>query len=117
TTLPAALAAAAIAAKAATSRSSPRAVGGMPARVRISTAFSAPPAHGARAERSILRRWPKAASTAAKTIRRSTAAGGGRRVNATNPDSTLGTGQKTLAGIRPAWRAAAYQASFTLGAP
>src|SRR5204862_3030700 len=96
---------------------SPRAPGSTPAAVSIRAAASAPPAQPVRAARNVLRRWANAASITAKTAARSSSAGGRRAVNATSPESTLGTGQKTLGGTRPAGRAAANQASLTLGAP
>ena len=87
------------------------------AAVRIRAAASGPPAQPASAARSVLRRWANAASTTAKTASRSTSAGGCRAVNATSPESTFGTGQKTPGGTRPADRACAYHASLTVGIP
>jgi hypothetical protein len=78
------------------------------------------PAHAANAERSILRRWAKAASITAKTSARSTPAGNGGgsvRTSRTRPESTFGTGQKTERGTAPARSARAYQAVLTLGPP
>ena len=43
--------------------------------------------------------------------------GGGRRTIATRPESTFGTGQKTLRGTVPASRTSAYQAALRLGTP
>src|SRR5262245_59936238 len=114
--------AAAITVNRSTVSSSPRAVGVTPALVRMLAAASGPAAQPARAERSILRRWANAASTTANTSADDTApgpvwAGGSRRVKATKPDSTLGTGQNTFAGTLSACRDEAYQASLTLGMP
>ena len=65
-----------------------------------------------------MRRWENAASTTAKTSSRpAPVSGGGRRENATRPESTLGTGQNTVRGTAPARRADANQASLTDGTP
>ena len=65
-----------------------------------------------------MRRWAKAASTTAKTCSRvAVVTGASRRTICTRPDSTLGTGQKTLGGTVPTRVAAAYQAIFTEGTP
>jgi hypothetical protein len=65
-----------------------------------------------------LRRWPKAASTAAKVASRSASSpGGSRRTTETRTESTLGTGQKTLREIREATVASPHQATLTLGTP
>ncbi len=101
-----------------TPRASPRAPGSTPATRRMRSAPAADPAHRASAARSVLRRCANAASTTANTSSRDTsAAGGSRRVNATRPESTFGTGQNTVRGTGPARRAAAYQASLTEGTP
>src|SRR6476469_3485816 len=105
-----------MAAKSPTVSVSPRAPGLTPARVRISAAWSAPPAQVARAARRVLRRWAKAASTSRNMASRS-ASGVGRRVRRTSAESTLGTGQKTLRGTVATRRASAYQAILTLGTP
>ena len=82
-----------------------------------------PPHNPARAERSILRREAKAASTTRKTWERVTRGsrpstwGGRRLVIRTNPESTLGTGQKTVGGTLPTRIASAYHASLALGTP
>src|SRR5690606_32882736 len=109
---------AATAANCSTVSDSPRVPGSIPAARRIAAARSAPPAQAASAARSVLRRWANAASTTSNTSSRVTSVrGGSRRVDATSPDSTWGTGQNTAAGTRPAGRALAYQASFTDGTP
>src|SRR5690606_15596260 len=109
---------AATAANCSTVSDSPRVPGSIPAARRIAAARSAPPAQAASAARSVLRRWANAAATTSNTSSRVTSVrGGSRRVNATSPDSTWGTGQNTAAGTRPAGRALAYQASFTDGTP
>jgi hypothetical protein len=65
-----------------------------------------------------LRRWANAASTQANTsCRVAVVPGGSRRVSLTRPESTLGTGQKTLRDTDPARRTSAYQAALTLGTP
>ena len=65
-----------------------------------------------------MRRWAKAASTQAKTSERvAGVCGAGRRVSDTRPESTFGTGQKTLRETVPASRTSAYQAALTLGTP
>src|SRR6202035_697652 len=105
-------------ANSATVRASPRAPGSTPAARSASSALAGEPAQVARAARSVLRRWPKAASITAKTSSRLAVVGGGsRRVNATSLESTFGTGQKTDRGTVPASRAAAYQASLADGTP
>ena len=76
------------------------------------------PAIGRSAARSVLRRWANAASTTANTCSRvAVVAGGSRRVQATSPESTLGTGQKTLRETLPTRRTSAYQAALTDGTP
>jgi len=65
-----------------------------------------------------LRRCANAASTTANTFSLGTSgSGGGRRVKATSPESTFGTGQNTVRGTTPARRADANQASLTEGTP
>src|SRR5690606_21844452 len=109
---------AATAANCSTVSDSPRVLGSTPAARRISAARSAPPAQVASAARRVLRRWANAASTTSNTSSRVTSVrGGSRRVNATSPDSTWGTGQNTAGGTRPAGWAVACQASFTDGTP
>ncbi len=88
----------------------------MPAARSRRSASAAEPAHPASAARSVLRRWAKAASTAAKVAARSPG-GGSRRVNATSPESTCGAGQKTVRPTEPARRTSAHQAAFTEGTP
>ena len=62
----------AIAANWATSRASPRSEGSTPAASSKASTASLDPAHGARVDRKVLRRWAKAASTTAKTCCRVT---------------------------------------------
>ena len=96
----------------------PRAFGSTPAATNASSAAAPLPAHPDSAARSVLRRWAKAASTTAKTCSRVALVGGGsRRTSETSPESTLGTGQKTLRGTRPASSTRAHQAALTLGTP
>src|SRR5690606_2879309 len=110
--------AAAIAANCSTVSDSPRAPGSTPAAAIAAAARSAPPATPANAARRVFRRCANAASTTAKTRSRGTSRrGGSRRVNATRPESTFGTGQNTRGGTRPTLRAVANQASFTDGTP
>jgi hypothetical protein len=105
-------------AKSATSSASPRAPGSTPAALSTRSARAAEPAHRASAARSVLRRCANAASTTAKTSSRlALVTGGGRRVNATSPESTFGTGQNTVRATAPARRAEANQASLTEGTP
>src|SRR5699024_8483711 len=99
-------------------RVSPRAVGSSPAARSALPAAGAEPARPASAARRVLRRCASAASMAAKTSAREvlvlvTA----RRTSSTNPESTLGAGQKTLRPMVPARRAAAYQAILAEGTP
>ena len=71
--------------------SSPRASGRSPQSTRSSGV-----ARPARERRSILRRWPKPASTRRNTaLRRRSSPGGGRRRSSTRPDSTRGWGTNT----------------------
>jgi hypothetical protein len=65
-----------------------------------------------------LRRCLNAASTTAKTSSRvAVVDGAGRRRIATSPESTFGTGQKTVGGTVPTRAVSAYQAIFTDGTP
>ena len=65
-----------------------------------------------------MRRWANAASTTVNTHARvAVVLGGGRRLIATSPDSTLGTGQNTDGATDPTRVAAAYQAILTDGMP
>ena len=76
------------------------------------------PAISLSVERSVLRRWAKAASTTANTSARvAVVAGGSRRVQATRPESTLGAGQNTSRPTAPARRTSANQAALTEGTP
>ncbi len=97
---------------------SPRDIGSTPAWESAASMASVDPASPRRAERSVLRRWAKAASTTANTSRRLTStAGGSRCVQATRPESTLGAGQNTVRGTDPARRTSANQAALTEGTP
>ena len=88
--------ASAIRVKSATVSASPRSRGAMPAAASAASADSAEPASPRRAPRRPLRRWANAASTTAKTCSRvAVVTGGGRRSQATSPESTLGSGQNT----------------------
>ena len=87
-------------------RPAPRRAGRDRHRRRAATrsARGADPAQPASAARSVLRRCAKAASITAKTSARVTpggSGGGSRRVSATRPESTFGTGQKTALGTAP----------------
>ena len=99
--------AAAIRAKAATSqRLAARRRDRRPAATSTARPPPLDPAQPASAERSILRRWAKAASITAKTslprhARRRRAAVRAARIR-TSPESTLGTGQNTARGTAPA---------------
>src|SRR5690625_4312406 len=97
---------------------SPRSRGPSPAARRAASARSADPAQPARAERRVLRRCPKAASTTAKTSSRLAAvAGGSRRSSRTSAESTLGTGQNTVRPMVAERCAAAYHAVLAEGTP
>src|SRR5215207_991617 len=110
--------ASAILAKAATSITSPRALGSTPAATRQRSASAPLPAQPDNAARRVLRRWAKAASMTAKTSSRlALVSGGSRRVKATRPDEILGAGQKTFMPITPALRMLLYQAALTDGTP
>ena len=90
----------------------------MPAACSASSAAAVPPASTASADRSILRRWPNAASITANTCSRVLVqSGGSRRVMRTSPDSTCGAGQKTDMPMLPAGATSQYQRAFTLGTP
>src|SRR3712207_4824752 len=105
-------------ANAATSSASPRAPGSTPASTSARSARSGEPANAASPARRVLRRPAKAVSITRNTAALGTeGTGGGRRRQATRPESTFGTGQNTLRLTRPADSAAAYHASFALGAP
>src|SRR4051794_34682276 len=107
-----------MAANSSTESRSPRADGSTPAARSTTSAAAGDPAHPARAARNVLRRGAKAAARHENTAARAASAPGGpRRVKATRPDSTLGTGQKTCRGTDPARRTEAYQAAFTEGTP
>src|SRR4029453_8103125 len=102
--------------KSATSNVSPRAFGSSPDATTAAPAGADDPASPAKAERSILRRCANAASTTANTWSRvAVVTGRGRRLMATSPDSTFGTGQKTVGDTVPALLAAPYQATLTDG--
>src|SRR5271166_6810082 len=89
-------------ANSATLSASPRVPGSIPAARSSRSASGADPAQPASAARSVLRRWPNAASMTANTsCLLAEVAGGSRRVNATSFESTLGTGQNTLRGTTP----------------
>src|SRR5688572_11732401 len=104
--------------KSVTSNVSPRAWGSRPAATAAALAAVDDPASPARAVRNILRRWANAASMTANTWSRvAVVAGGRRRLIATRPDSTFGTGQKTVGDTVPALVAVAYQATLTDGTP
>src|SRR5882757_681459 len=107
-----------MAANCATVSDSPRACGDTPAARSAVSAADADPAHPVRAARRVLRRWAKAASTAANTSSRDAEVrGGSRRTSETSPESTLGAGQNTLRPIAPARLTSAYQLAFTDGTP
>jgi hypothetical protein len=100
------------------SSTSPRAIGSTPALSSTSLAAAEDPTRPDSAERSILRRWAKAASITVNTCARvAVVSGAGRRRMATSPDSTLGTGQNTVGGTVPTREVSAYQAIFTDGMP
>src|SRR4051812_396515 len=97
---------------------SPRVRGSMPASRSAASARSAPPAQPASAARRVLRRCANAASMQANTASREAGVrGGSRRTSETRPESTLGTGQKTLRLTVPARRTSAYHAALRLGTP
>src|SRR5580693_9897038 len=55
--------------------------------------------------------------TAKTSARVAGVTGGSRRVKATRPESTFGTGQNTVRGTEPARRSEAHHEAFTEGAP
>ena len=88
---------------------SPRAVGSMPAASSRADAAAEPPSSVASDCRSILRRWPNAASTSAKVaiaLLPRCPGGSAARSKATRIESTFGTGQNTWRLTVPAMRPA-----------
>ena len=105
-------------AKSSTPSCSPRACGSTPAAASAASAAAADPAIALSVERSVLRRWAKAASTTdTSRLVAVVLIGSTRRVRDTSPLSTLGAGQKTLRPMAPARLTSAYQLAFTDGTP
>ena len=90
--------------------SSARALGSIPA---SSSKGSGSVASVFRLCRSILRRWPNAASVTRSSARRSQASGAWRGARLTNDDVTLGEGTKALAATSKRMRASQRQPAST----
>ena len=99
-------------------KASPLSVGSIPAFIKIASAADDDPYRLERADRSIFRRWAKAASIIVKTFARdSSLPAVSRLVNPTSFESTLGAGQKIDLETVPTFFTSAHHAALTLGIP